>query len=424
MSEFNLNTNHPLIPNANQYYLEKKYISIHSEDRNILKYPNASEFEIELPQDYLNVQSVKLSSWSFPANYNVFSAVTSNITMSFKFVKLYNPGEFGIQDTLTEAVFAGLYENKDTEILVSIETGFYNPEQMAIELTNKFNEAVTKLLRDFFTSNPDYNIMLNYDYKYDRFVIVYNAVGQKLWFGNNADQFVLTNDSSYYCTNKDIDMHCPRKGLPNSESWGLPAYLGFTRHPVVAVNIEGRSSDVLDPFITTTSTGLVPRFYYGDVTGTGDDGYWLLPTLANATVYFLQAPYKINFMGPAYIYMEIAGMNCIDETSPFNVSKLTTHTNETNGRVTSAFAKIPVTTTPIAQWFDQDMIPYKYFYPPAERIRRLKIKFRYHDGQLVDFGTFDYSFTIEFCVLRPQQERTLGLKKANNLEQIQYNKFG
>lgn len=420
MSEYNLNTNHPLIPNANQYYLEKKYISIHSEDRNILKYPNASEFEIELPQDYLNVQSVKLSSWSFPANYNVFSGTTSNINMTFKFMKLYNPGEFGIQDTLTEAVFAGLYANKDKEILVSIETGFYNPEQMAIELTNKFNESVTKLLRDFFSSNPDYEVMLNYDYKYDRFVIVYNAVGQKLWFGNNADQFVLTNDSPMYCTNKDIDLHCPRKGLPNSESWGLPAYLGFTKVPAVAVNTDGRSSDVLDPFIVQNSTGLVPRFYYGDVTGTGDDGFWLLPNLPNATVYFLQAPYKINFMGPAYIYMEIAGMNCIDETSPFNVSKLTVHTNETNGRVNSAFAKIPVTTTPISQWFDQDMHPYKYFYPPAERIRRLKIKFRYHDGQLVDFGTFDYSFTLEFCVLRPQQERSLSLKRANNLEQLQF----
>ena len=47
------------------YLLEKKYVSICSEDRNIMKYPNPSTFEIELPQDYLNVQSVKLHSWSF-----------------------------------------------------------------------------------------------------------------------------------------------------------------------------------------------------------------------------------------------------------------------------------------------------------------------------------------------------------------------
>ena len=61
MSRFDLNNNHPIIPNANQYYFEKKYVSIHSEDRDVIKYRNPSSFEIELPQDYLNVQSVRLS---------------------------------------------------------------------------------------------------------------------------------------------------------------------------------------------------------------------------------------------------------------------------------------------------------------------------------------------------------------------------
>ena len=46
---FNTQTSHPLIPNSQQYQFEQQYISIHSEDRNILKYPNSSEFEIELP---------------------------------------------------------------------------------------------------------------------------------------------------------------------------------------------------------------------------------------------------------------------------------------------------------------------------------------------------------------------------------------
>ena len=38
MSQFTLNNNHQLIPNSNQYYVDKKYVSIHSEDRDILKY--------------------------------------------------------------------------------------------------------------------------------------------------------------------------------------------------------------------------------------------------------------------------------------------------------------------------------------------------------------------------------------------------
>ena len=43
-----------------------------------------------------------------------------------------------------------------------------------------------------------------------------------------------------------------------------------------------------------------------------------------------------------------------------------------------------------------------FFLPPAERIRRLKIKFRYHNGQLVDFANFPYSFNLEFTLVNPQ----------------------
>jgi len=409
MSSFNTSSTHPLIPNANQYYLDKKYVSIHSEDRDILKYPNSSEFEIELPQDYLNVYSVKLYSWSFPANYNVFSPVNFNIAMTFKFVKLYNPGEFGFADPLTEAIFAGLYSLIGKEYVVRIETGFYTPDQLATELTNKFNETVSNELIDFFTNTPAYNYALALFTGYDRFVIVYNSVGQKLWFGNNADQFELTNNYINQYNEEFIGTQCIRRQqLPSLADWGLPAYLGFTRCPVTALSaseIEENSSAILGYNVESIYiSGDVPRFYYGNVKS-GDNGFWLLPTLPGATVYFLQAPSKINIMGPAYIYMDIDGLNCIDETSPYNISQFTLQTNETNGRVNSAFAKIPVITTPIAQWFDNEQIPYKHFNPPAERIRKLKLKLRYHNGQKVDFGLFEYSFMLEFTLLRPQNER-------------------
>jgi hypothetical protein len=138
-----------------------------------------------------------------------------------------------------------------------------------------------------------------------------------------------------------------------------------------------------------------------------------VPVLPKASVYFLQAPAKINFMGPAYMYMEIDGLNCIDETNPYNLSEFTTHSNETNSRVLSSFAKIPVPSTPISQWFDDDQKPYKYFNPPAERIRKLKVKLRYHDGQEVDFGLFEYSFMLEFTLLRHQNERKYSSVSVN-----------
>jgi hypothetical protein len=103
--------------------------------------------------------------------------------------------------------------------------------------------------------------------------------------------------------------------------------------------------------------------------------------------------------------MEIDGLNCIDETSPYNISNFTLTTNKTNGVVNSSFAKIPVPTTPMSQWFDKDSNTYKLFLPPAERIRKLKIKIRYHNGQIVNFGVFNYSFTLEFSLYTSQQLR-------------------
>ena len=103
--------------------------------------------------------------------------------------------------------------------------------------------------------------------------------------------------------------------------------------------------------------------------------------------------------------MELDGLNCIDETSPYNLSKFTVQTNETNGVANAAFARIPIPATPLSQYFDNEHEPRKFFLPPAERIRRLKIKFRYHNGQLVNFSNFDYSFMLEFTLLSPQIER-------------------
>ena len=103
--------------------------------------------------------------------------------------------------------------------------------------------------------------------------------------------------------------------------------------------------------------------------------------------------------------MELAGNNCIDETSPYSLSNFTLSTNVTNGITNASFAKIGIPSTPISQWFDLDSWPYKRYWPPADKIRKLSIKFRYHNGQLTDFGAFPFSFTIEFTQLIPNHQR-------------------
>jgi hypothetical protein len=416
MSKFNLSTTYPIIPNANQYLFEKKYISIHSEDRNIIKYPNASEFEIELPQDYLNVQSVKLASWSLPSCYDVFSIVNANLKMVFKFIEIYDPS--GTNDPLQNAIYAGLNHYLCYEYCIFIEEGNYDYKKMAIELTNKFNQAVTFKLIQFFNETPEYEYALSTFTEYDQFVVVFNDVNGKFWFGNKSSQFVLMNNSDiYYCDNL-LEYQCIKRNIQTSFNyWGLPSYLGFTRCNDQSMQSSDYPPETTAVINTLLNGTLVPRFYYDK--NVNNDGFWLVPNLPNANVYYLVAPLKPCLLPSPFIYMEIKGLNCIDETCPYNLTHFTQETNETNGVVNSSFAKIPLnldcSCKNNGEWSDGEMVPYKWFNPPAERIRKLHIKMRYHNGQLVNFGNCDYTVLLEFNLLRPQNEKNISVRGFNGV---------
>jgi hypothetical protein len=395
---YNVNTTHPLIPNSQEYVFYKKYVSIHSEDRDLTKFANASEFEIELPEDYLNVAGIRLVQWTFPSNYNAFSVTNANTYLAFSIPNPYNPGANSVSNAYLQCIFEALWSNQGTYSFL-IEDGFYNPLQMATELTNQLNAAVTNYIVAYFTQQG-WTDMLSQFYAnggYTRFVVVYHAVGQKFWFGNMADGFTILSELSL-TTDAYTDNLCAsgRQHVPDASNWGLPGYLGLPR------------CNANSAFTTTATSSyngnLVPRFYYGDALMPGDNGYWLLPPTdaSGAQVQWIEGMYKANLMGEAFIYMDIAGWNCIDETQPYNVSRFTLTTNGTNGIVNSSFAKLPVPATPLSQWFDRDSAPYKLYYPPAERIRKLRVKLRYHNGQAVQFGVSNYSFMIEFTMMVPQ----------------------
>ena len=279
MSRFNTSTSYPLIPNSNEYMIEQRVVSIHSEDRDITKWPNSSNFEIELPDDYVNVSTVKLGNYTFPANYNTFSLAQANIGIVFKIDKPFNPTENGFYDPLLNATYEALYAHIDENYIVAISEGFYNPIQIATELTNRFNEAVDVYIYDYLTKNyPDLLTQYIQNGGYNQFVIVYNQVTQTLWFGNKSSGFTLTNDSKFYLLREELlSLQCFQNQLDDFSNWGLPAFLGFTRCPT--------------PTITNKYPGVYPRFYYGDALTSGDNGYWLLPDAQyqNKFVHYLEA---------------------------------------------------------------------------------------------------------------------------------------
>jgi hypothetical protein len=402
----NTNQNHPLQQNVQDYFQYKKYVSISSEDRNVIAYPTSSNFEIELPEDITNVSSVRVNDYAFPSNYSIFSTENGNTVFAFKIVTPYNPNEYNNEDIdpLQFAIYDALEVIKNEKIFIKIQQGFYNPYQMIMELTNKMNEAVTNLIIEHFKEIGDTTSLNNFILYngYDRFKVVYNEVSFRIWFGNKTDIFELLNQDVAFNSEKVHNASCLRGyHPPDFSDWGLPSCLGLTRCNVTSIQAINASET---------------RFYYGDVFTYKDSGIWLVPDplCPGSTTSFIECPSKINFLGPSHFFICIDTLNCIDITSPFSVSNSTLKTNQTNGVVNQALAKVSLYSTPISQFFDKALPYYKFFVPPKDNIRRLKISIKYHNGEYVNFDSFNYTFTLEFTQLIPMNSRKINIINASN----------
>ena len=123
MSHFTLNENHPLIPREQNYVLERKIITVHSIDRDISKWPKGNHFEIDLPEDITNVQSMRLVEITIPNSHYVFTNAYQNTKLIF---------HLGSSDARSF---------NDTYIII-ISEGSYTADQLAFEIATKMNHAI------------------------------------------------------------------------------------------------------------------------------------------------------------------------------------------------------------------------------------------------------------------------------------------
>jgi hypothetical protein len=127
---------------------------------------------------------------------------------------------------------------------------------------------------------------------------------------------------------------------------------------------------------------------------------------------------QLSIDPPPYIYMETRILNSMDETAPYNYSKFTQETNQTNGVVKAAFAKIPMNSSIEGfNYYEELNVAnnFKIYNPPVERIRKLSIRFRHHNGMLVDFGNADYTFTLELTIMRPNNNRAYNMRVPESI---------
>jgi len=89
MSNFNLQTSHPLIQREETFVLDRKLISIHSVDRDYQKWPNSNNFGVDLGEAFHNIQSMRLINFAVPSNNYTFSTAYQNTKMSFTYSVYY-----------------------------------------------------------------------------------------------------------------------------------------------------------------------------------------------------------------------------------------------------------------------------------------------------------------------------------------------
>jgi hypothetical protein len=304
-----MNHNHPLIKTGHNFVLDRKVLFIDSNDRDIERWPSASEFEINCPQNYNNVESLRLSSIMLP---NFFYNISEQLRTNKMIV------------------------NHDSSLnTITLEDGCYNYTQLQETLRLKF-KAID-----------------------NRFDISYNSINRKytfLYIEPNGSAFDLRFDlpNSYSCVKdnyKDV--------YAQHSNWGLGYILGFDKKKYTSYRI---------PHNTHTHQQLI-------------------------------SPNPCDLEDNKCIYIELEKYNKCDEIKPFLYYS---YNNANSGIVNSAFAKIPIYPFQDNKGLVNDgyFENISYYQPPIDKIAKFKLKFRYHNGMLVDFHNFNVSLSLEINQIR------------------------
>ena len=172
---------HQLIERKQNFTLDRKVLSVDTNDRDINKWPNPCEFEVSCPQSYNNIESIRLLNIQTPNKfYNISEYLQNN-----KFI---------------------VNINGDNHI-ITLDDGFYSIQNLASSLNNDL-------------SVNSINIKVKY-----------NEVNNKLYFGHDNSEFKLifnSNDLSYNKNCKNLNYHHNNIYKQHSK-WGLGAIIGFNK---------------------------------------------------------------------------------------------------------------------------------------------------------------------------------------------------
>ena len=308
-----MNITNPLIKTSHNFVLDRKILFIDSNDRDIERWPNASEFEINCPQNYTNVESIKLSNIMLPTF-------------------LYNISE-QLQTNKMRVDISG----SPIPHIITLEDGCYNYTQLQFALRDKLISDVSAT-----------------------FDVSYNPVARKFTFlftRSNGPAFNFRFDlpNNYDCSKVSYKTDV----YAQHSNWGLGYILGFDKKKY-------------------TSSGFPHNAH---------------------THQQLISPNPCDLEDNKCIYIELEKFNKCDEIKPYLYYN---YSNTSSGIVNSAFAKIPIYMFQENKGLVNDgyFENVSYFQPPIDKITKIKLKFRYHNGMLVDFNNFNVSLSLEINQIR------------------------
>ena len=414
---YSQNDTHPLIPNQNSYYKQKKMIMVNSSDRNVIKYPDSATFEILLPTDIVNVATIQLKNWIFPTTHNAFSLNNNNLQFEFTLLPLteedqnspinfnYDSPSSG-QITGTNELDVGYIQlvndciMENGKFIVTLTEGTYESGGLALELQNRMNIAVNNRILEY-SKLRKLDISSFYT-PYVFFKIVTSDPQSKFWFVNTLNPFIFNNDSLLYKANNMVGetfLPCStQRFYPSFTYYGLPAYLGFTDTERVSM-ICGDKYD-LTLFTAPSNTELTtqPSFLQNYTLNNGAPNY--------INIHYIKPYNKWTLVKNTSIFLDMSTLNGVDSTRPFTNNEFTKVTNQGNGSVNAFLGRvslIPTTINFAASCNGGDYQPTTNFNPPLERLTKFKVSIRYHDGSLVDFGFHEWMIALEVESFLPSQ---------------------
>ena len=377
MNFLNVNRQNDLITRSQTYVLDRKLVTVHSNDRDIKKWPHANNFEVEIPETIQNIQSLRVVQTSFPMKLYTFSNEYQNTKMSFKIIP--EPRE-----QVDDIVYIILSQSRNHSYTIEIQEGTFTPEEICREIERKMNREVYEYL---ISKN-----LTPAEAEYTYFTLTFDSVSQKIFFGNSFDNFTLQFNKRENFTLSSIEECKKKSDILNRQPdvwkqythWGLPYYIGFNKQEVSGI-------DITEPFV----------FDYRV------DSIWLSADSSSPSgkAFYVEANNVQCLGGESVMYMMLDKFNSMDEIVPYSEATNNMYNNDYNGTVNAAFEKIPLSIPNRNETFNSrnDYLQnVSHYDTPIENIRKLKFQFRFHDGRLVDFQDCDFNFTISFNCIRDE----------------------